>query len=52
MTALTGNDYATVLIENFPATDIRITSFELAGKAPARPSLATRFAAYNKPRTD
>ncbi len=52
MTALTGNNYTTVLIENFPATDIGITSFELTGKAPAKPGLASRFAAYNKPRTD
>ncbi len=52
MSALTGNDYASVLIENFPSTNIGIASFDLNEKAPAQPSLASRFAAYNKPRSN
>jgi hypothetical protein len=52
MSALTGNAYASVLIERFPAPDIGIASFDLNEKAIAKPSLASRFAAYNIPRTN
>ena len=52
MTALTGNKYATALIENFPATDIGIASFDLNEKATLKSDLASRFADYNKPRTN
>ncbi len=52
MSALTGNDYASELIKQFPATDIGIASFDLTEKATVKSDLASRFAAYNKPRTN